>query len=161
MPNPGRVRAVCDFPVPTSVKGVRQFLGMASYYRRFIPEFAKIASLLHALTRQTVPFFWSLACQGAFQKLKDLLVSPPVLVYPNFDKSFVMHMDASIEGLGAVLEQEQEDGKLHPVAYTSRSLSKAEKNYGITKRWVWFGEPNILGRTCMDTSVWCTPTTPP
>ena len=65
--------------------------------------------------------------------LKDLLVTPPVLVYPDFNKGFVLHTDASIEGLGAVLEQEQEDGKLHPVAYASRSLSKSEKNYGITE----------------------------
>lgn len=109
-PNPDKVRAVQDFPVPTSVKGVRQFLGLASYYRRFMPGFAKIAAPLHALTRETVPFFWSMACQRAFLQLKDLLVSPPVLAFPNFDKSFVMHTDASIEGLGAVLEQEQEDG---------------------------------------------------
>ena len=132
-PNPGKVRAVQEFPVPTSVKGVRQFLGMASYYRRFMPGFAKTAAPLHALTRESVPFFWSIACQGAFLCLKDLLVSPPVLAYPNFDKSFVMHTDASILGLGAVPEQEQEDGKLHPIAYASRSLSKAERNYGITE----------------------------
>ena len=111
-PNLGKVRAVREFPVPTSVRGVWQFLGMASYSRRFIPGFAKIAAPLHALTRESAPFFWSMACQGAF---KDLLVSPPVLAYPNFDKSFVMHTDASIDGLGAVLEQEQEDGKLHRI----------------------------------------------
>lgn len=62
-PNPGKVRAVRDFPVPTSVKGVRQFLGMD---RRFMQGFAKTAAPLHALTRESVPFFWSIACQGAF-----------------------------------------------------------------------------------------------
>ena len=77
---------------------------------------------LHALTRESVPFFWSMACQSAFQKLKDLLTIPPVLAYPDFDKPFVMHTDASINGLGAVLEQEQVDGKSHPIAYASRSL---------------------------------------
>ena len=128
-PNPAKVQAVQEFPVPTSVRGVRQFLGMAS---RFMPGFAKIAAPLHALTWESVPFFWSMACQGAFLRLKDLLVTPPVLAFPNFTKSFVLHTDASIEGLGAVLEQEQEDGRLHPVAYASRSLSKAERNYGIT-----------------------------
>ncbi len=131
-PNPDKVRAVQEFPVPTTVRGVRQFLGMASYYRRFMPGFAKIAAPLHALTRESVPFFWSMACQGAFLKLKDLLVTPPVLAYPDFNRGFVLHTDASIQGLGAVLEQEQDDGRLHPVAYASRSLSKAEKNYGIT-----------------------------
>ena len=107
------------------VRVVSQFLGMASYYRRFMPGFAKIAVPLHALTRESVPFFWSMAYQGAFLRLKDLLVTPPVLAFPNFAKSFVLHTDASIEGLGAVLEQEQEDVRLHPVAYASRSLSKA------------------------------------
>ena len=131
-PNPEKVEAVKRFPVPTSVKGVRQFLGLASYYRRFIPGFARVAAPLHALTRQDVPFCWSLACQHAFQRLKDELVNPPVLAYPNFERSFVLHTDASKDGLGAVLEQEQDDGRLHPVAYASRSLNKHEKNYGIT-----------------------------
>ena len=125
-PNPGKVRAVQEFPVPASVKGVRQFLGMASYYRRFMPGFAKTAAPLHALTRENVPFFWSIACQGAFLCLKDLLVSPPVLAYPNFDKSFIMHTDANILGLGAIFEQEQEDGKLHPIAYSSSNYGKTE-----------------------------------
>ena len=74
-----------------------------------------------------------MACQSAFQKLKDLLTTPPVLAYPDFDKPFVMHTDASTNELGAVLEQEEMDGKSHPIAYASRSLSKAEKNYGITE----------------------------
>ena len=132
-PNPEKVDAVKRFPSPTSVKGVRQFLGMASYYRRFIPGFAKIPSPLHALTQQNVPFFWTLSCQEAFGKLKDLLSSPPVLAYPDFDRPFVLYTDASQDGLGAVLEQEQDDGCLHPVAYASRSLNRHEKNYGITE----------------------------
>ena len=105
-PNPEKVDAVKRFPVPTSVKGVRQFLGLASYYRRFIPGFAKIVSPLHALTHQDIPFFWTLSCQEAFVRLKDLLLSPPVLAYPNFAQLFVLHTDASQAGLGAVLEQE-------------------------------------------------------
>ena len=131
-PDPKKVEAVKNFPIPTSVREVRQFLGMASYYRRFIKSFAKIASPLHALTRQDVPFCWTLACQNAFQLLKDAMVSPPVLAYPNFQRSFVLHTDASKEGLGAVLEQEQEDSHLHPVAYASRSLNRHEPNYSIT-----------------------------
>ena len=74
-----------------------------------------------------------MASQTAFLPLKDLLVSPSMLAYPNLDKSFVLHTDASVEELGGVLEQEQEDGKLHPVAFTSRSLSKTERNYRITE----------------------------
>ena len=131
-PNPAKTKAVKEFPVPTNVKAVRRFLGLASYYRRFVPNFAKVASPLHALTRQDIPFQWTAQCQLAFEKLKDLLTAPPVLAYPNFAAKFVLHTDASGEGLGAVLEQEQ-DGKLHPVAYASGSLSKSEKNYGVTE----------------------------
>ena len=65
-PDPDKVEAVWNFPIPTSAHTVRQFTGLASYYRRFVPNFAKIAVLLHALTRENVPFFWSMTCQGAF-----------------------------------------------------------------------------------------------
>ena len=128
MPDPGKIRGMKEMPVPTNVKAVCQFLGLASYYRRFILKFAKIANPLHALTHQDVLFIWIQACQDAFSKLKELL-SP----YPNFTKPFMLHTDASIQGLGAVLEQEQEDGKLHPIAYASRTLNKCEQKYGITE----------------------------
>ena len=79
-----------------------------------MPNFVKIAAPLHALTLENVPFFWSMTCQGAFLRLKDHLISPPVLSYPDFGKGFVLH---SGDGLGTVLEQVQEDGRSHPVAY--------------------------------------------
>ena len=155
-PNPEKVKAVQDFRVPTNVRAVREFLGIAGYYRRFIPNFAKIAGSLHALTRQQVPFVWTLQCQQAFERLKELLVSPPVLAYPCFSRPFVLHTDASGQGLGAVLEQEQEDGQLHPVAYASRTLSKHESRYGITDLEalgvVWSAKhfrAYLLGHTCV------------
>ena len=133
-PNPEKVRAVVDFPVPTDVKKVREFLGMASYYRRFIPNFAKIANPLHTLTRQDVSFQWTGVCQSAFDRLKKLLSSPPVLAYPDFKNMFLLHTDASGHGLGAVLKQEPEGGgPPHPIAFASRSLSKPEQKYGITE----------------------------
>ena len=132
-PNPAKVLAVESIPAPTNVRTVREFLGLCSYYRKFVPDFTKIASPLHHLLRSNVKFEWTEQCQASFQRLKDLLVTPPVLVYPNFDKSFILHTDASGNGLGAVLEQEQDDGTSHPVAYASRSLSKHERRYGITE----------------------------
>ena len=98
---------VRDFPEPTDVNKVRQFLGLASYYRRFIPEFAKIANLLHALTK----------CQEAFDKLKELITTAPVLSYPQFEANleFILETDASTCGLGAVLDQKQGDGHVHPL----------------------------------------------
>ena len=132
-PNPEKIVAVKSFPTPTSVKSLRQFLGLASYYQQFIPHFARVASSLYALTRQDVPFQWTLCCQESFETLKDLLTTPPVLAYPNFTKEFVLHTDASGEGLGAILEQEQEDGQLHPVAHASRSINKHEKQYDVAE----------------------------
>ena len=85
------------------------------------------------LTQASVQFLWSKSCQEAFNRLKALLTSPPVLAYPDFSKPFVLHMDASGRGLGGVLEQEQADEKYHPIAYASRTLSPHEQQYGITE----------------------------
>ena len=115
------------------MKEVREFLGLAGYYCRFVPNFAKVAGPLHSLTRQEIPFNWNSECQLSFDRLKELLSSSPVLAYPNFDRPLTLHTDASGKGLGAVLEQETSDGQLHPVAYDSRTLSKHESNYGITE----------------------------
>ena len=132
LPNPHQSEAVRNFPVPTSVTGVCQFLGLNSYYHRFIGSFAKIASPLHRLTRKSTEFQWTDECQAAFDWLKDKLTTAPILAFPNFDFRFVLETDASIQGLGAVLSQKQSDGLLHPVAYASCSLSP-ECNYGISE----------------------------
>ena len=122
-PNPKKVNAVSQFPVPTSTTQVRQFVGLTSYYQRFIESFAKIAAPLHNLTRKDVEFRWTTECQEAFDTLKKKMVEAPVLVYPNFDLGFTLETDASYQGLGAVLSQKLEDQRLHPVAFGSRALS--------------------------------------
>ena len=131
-PNPKQVKAVVEFPAPQTVTNVRQFLGLTSYYRRFIAHFAKIAAPLHTLTRKDAVFSWSTECQEAFEALKSAITQSPVLAYPNFDADFVLETDACGNGLGAVLSQQQSDGLQHPVAYASRSLSPAERNYCVT-----------------------------
>ena len=132
LPNPARISAVQQFPVPSSVKEVRQFVGLTSYYRRFIKGFVCIAQPLHNLTQKGASFSWSAQCQAAFHQLKECLINSPVLCYPAFNKGFVLETDASQQGLGAILSQEHTDGKLHPVAYASRALSHTEKRYAIT-----------------------------
>ena len=132
-PDPIKLKGVQQFSVQGTVRVVREFIGLAGDYRRFVPNFAKVAAPLHALTRQDVPFVWTEPCNVSFEELKSLLTSPRVLVYPDFDCPFVLQIDASTHGLGAVLEQEQPDRKLNPVAYASRSLRKGEVNYGVTK----------------------------
>ena len=131
--DPKKTRAVSEFPVPTNVREVRSFVGLASYYRKFIPNFSKVAGPLHALTRKDVAFLWTAECQLAFDNLKRLLTTTPLLVYPKFDRPFMVETDASGNGLGAVLAQRQDDCSVKPVAYASRSLQQHEQNYGITE----------------------------
>ena len=160
------VRAVREFKVPADVREVRQFLGLASYYRRFIQSFAKIAHPLHGLTKKGALFDWNVECQEAFDTLKKKLTESPVLSYPRFDRGFTLETDASGLGLGAVVSQTQEDGKLHPIAFASRALSPCEKNYGITEletlAVVWaisHFKPYLYGRDVMvftDHSAVCT-----
>ena len=127
------VGAVQEFPRPQNVGEVCRFLGLASYYRRFISQFASIAQPLHALTRKEAPFDWSDSCEKAMETLQHKLTTAPVLTYPSGGRPYTLETDASILGLGAVLNQEQDNGKLHPIAYASRSLSASERNYGITE----------------------------
>jgi len=127
--NPRLVEAVKAFPTPNRAKGVRQFLGLASYYRKFIPQFAKVAQPLHNLTCDQVVFSWDNSCENAFNTLKQKLINS---AYPSFTRPFVLETDACLEGLGAALSQPQEDGLLHPIAYASRALAPSKRNYGIT-----------------------------
>ena len=131
-PNDKLVGAVKDYLPLKNVQELKRFLGLASYYRRFVHQFSKVAHSLHRFTCKDVEFRWSEECQAAFDKLKELLITSPILAYPNFQRDFVLETDASHQGLGAVLSQVQSDGRSHPIAYASRGLTPAEKNYGIT-----------------------------
>ena len=106
-----------------------EFSSPSEHYQSFIPKFARIAQPLHALTCKGAKFNWTGECQRAFSTLKEMLTEVPVLAHPHFDTPFVLETDASIKGLGTVLSQSQDDGKLHPVPYASRALTPAEKNY--------------------------------
>ena len=105
---------------------VRSFLGMAGYYRKFVQGFSQIAIPLTRLTRKTKPFVWTPECEESFQKLKDCLVSAPVLTIPSGTDGFQVFTDASLHGLGCVLQQ---DGRV--VAYASRQLKPHEMNYPV------------------------------
>ena len=125
-PDPEKVKAVQDFPTPTSASEVRCFLGMASYYRRFVNNFTSIAASLHDLTKGQPEFCWSPQADKAFTTLKHYLCSTPVLALPNFFTPFTIYTDASDVGLGAVLAQ-RIGSREHVIAYASRALTSAEK----------------------------------
>ena len=82
--------AVANFPVPKDVKALRSFLGLASYYRKFVPYFARVAGPLHSLTKKDTMFVWSAQFQQAFEQLKSLLTSAPVAAFPNFANPFIL-----------------------------------------------------------------------
>ncbi|XP_066958870.1 uncharacterized protein [Macrobrachium rosenbergii] len=109
-PKRANVEAVTDFPAPQNRRGVRRFLGMVGYYRRFIKSFSEIATPLTNLLRKNVKFVWTKECQEAFGKLKAVLISYPLLQSPNFDLPFRLATDASDVGLGDVLLQEDDSG---------------------------------------------------
>jgi hypothetical protein len=122
--DPSKVQEVMDWKPPTSVHQIRSFLGLAGYYRRFIPDFSKIAKPMTDLLKKGVKFQWTDRCQSAFQQLRQLLTSAPVLAQPDHSKSFDVYCDASGTGLGCVLMQEN-----RVIAYASRALRPHEINY--------------------------------
>ena len=132
-PEQAKTRVIEEYPTPQNVKQLRSFLGLMSYYRRFVPKFSHIAAPLHKLLKKDAPYEWTISQEQAFQTLKGKLLAPPVLKYPDFNERFILTTDASGEGLGAVLSQ-GEIGKDLPVAFASRTLNQAEKNYSTTEK---------------------------
>ncbi|KAL5464015.1 hypothetical protein EMCRGX_G032972, partial [Ephydatia muelleri] len=131
--DPEKVNAVSKWPVPTSGRDVQQFLGLVGYYRNYIQSFATIAKPLYQLTERGREFDWSKECSISFQELRSRLVAAPILAFPDFSKTFLLDTDACETGIGAVLSQEH-DGLERVVAYASRTLSKAERKYCVTRK---------------------------
>ena len=132
--DPAKIDKVTNWPTPTSQRQLQQFLGLASYYRRFVKDFATLCRPLHRLMEKGSPFTWTDECQQAFNQLRTKLTSPPILAFPNFSKPFILNTNASDSGIGAVLSQRQENGEERVIAYASRTLSRAERNYSVTRR---------------------------
>lgn len=132
-PDPDKVKAVNNFPVPKTVKDVKSFLGLCSYYRRFIRNFCFRAKPLQDLLKGDKKFSWDQAQEDSFKDLKSAMTSQPVLALFDEDSPTELHTDASGYGIGAVLVQHQ-NGSEKVIAYASRTLSKAEQNYSTTER---------------------------
>ena len=132
-PSPDKAETLFRYKRPINMKQVQSFLGLASYYRRFIKDFAKIASPLHKLTEKKNIFIWNDQCEDAFNNLRSALSSDRVLAYPDFDKTFKLETDASNCGLGAVLSQQHEK-TWRPIAFWSKHLNQSERNYSTIER---------------------------
>jgi len=132
LPDPRKIDKVRDFPRPKTVTDIKSFLGLASYYRKFIKGFSEIAKPMNDLTRKGVPFKWKEKQEEAFKKLKQALISKPVLRYPEFDKTFYLYTDGSGLGLGAVLAQKDENKQDYVIAYASKGLTGSQPNYSAT-----------------------------
>ena len=140
--NPKKIEAVSKWPTPRTMYDVRSFLGFVGYYRRFIKNFSRITKpireVITGLENQSkraakkTYIEWTDAADTAFEHLKAMCVSTPILAYPNYQLPFTLHTDSSTDGLGAVLYQKQ-DSKMRVIAYASRSVSKAEANYPAHK----------------------------
>ena len=131
--DPSKIEAVVDWPTPKNVREVRSFLGLASYYRKFVKGFAAIARPLHQLTGKGVTFTWGDEAQAAFDQLKVALSTAPILAYPQPEGQIILDTDASGDATGAVLSQIQ-DGEERVLGYFSSALSGTEQNYCVTRK---------------------------
>lgn len=131
--DPEKIAAIKEMTPPKDVKGVRRVLGVASWYRRFVPDFADLVSPITSLLKKSVKWKWEKEQQDAFELLKERLTGAPVLACPDFDKQFILQTDASNYGLGTVLTQNINDEE-RVIAYASRRLNNAECNYSATEK---------------------------
>lgn len=133
-PVAAKVTAIMEFPVPTTRRELRRFLGMAGYYRSFCKNFSTVVQPLTSLLSPSKSFVWSPGCQYAYVNVKALLCNAPVLVAPDYTLPFKLEVDASGVGAGAVLLQEDKSGVDHPISYFSRKFNKHQLNYSTIEK---------------------------
>jgi len=129
---PSKVQSIALWNAPTNVNQLRSFLGLASYYRKFIQNFSLRADPLFQLLKKNNDYIWTKECNEAFEDIRQCLLTDPILSYPDFSKEFIIRTDASTQGIGAVILQVEEDKLEHPICCVSRTLTKSEKNYSTT-----------------------------
>ena len=152
--DPKKIAAIINYPIPTNLKELRTFLGIAGYFRKFIQNYSIIARPLSNLTRKDIKYEWTSECQIALDTLKEKLTTAPVLVFPDFSKPFFIECDASLTGMGAQLLQRigpdldnetiktqlntkeplLTTGEFHPIAFISKAFNKHEINYGASEK---------------------------
>ena len=129
-----KVRAIKEVPRPTNVSELKSFVGMLNYYGKFVPNLSSCLSPLYALLHHSATWKWTKDCEEAFQDAKNVLSGDPILVHYDRNKELVLSVDASPYGIGAVISHRLDDGTEKPIAYASRTLTAAEKNYAQIER---------------------------
>ncbi|QRV85327.1 Retrotransposable element Tf2 protein [Ceratobasidium sp. AG-Ba] len=129
--DPAKVVKAIDWSVPSKVVQVQEFVGFCNFFRTFIKDYLRIAAPLFNLTRKNQPWEWTDECVCAFEQLKETLRSAPVLIIPDISKQFFLECDTSDFATSAILLQFSEDGHLHPVAFLSKAMTPAKRNYNI------------------------------
>ena len=129
--DPIKLEAVRKWPRPKTVKDIQKFLGFCNFYRRFVKGYSELARPLFDLTKKGEPFIWTDRHDASFTGLQNVLTSSPVLLLPDYGKPFTVYTDTSDYATSAILEQDDALGRSHPVAFYSKSLQPAERNYEI------------------------------
>ena len=138
-PSPGLVEKLVDFQPPKTVKELQRFLGMANFYRDYMPNFARVAEPLYQLTRKEQPWEWSVERELSFKQLKESLTKHPVaLSFPTWDKPFYIEADASDVSVAGILSQKDSvHDNLHPISYFSSSMTRTQRNYSAGQKEAW------------------------
>src|SRR5277367_3903472 len=134
MVDPTTIAIIVNLPPPKSIKQLRTTLGHTGYYRKFIKGYAQITAPMEKKLKKDTKFEWTPECQESLNILKEKMVTTPILVFPDWSKEFHVHVDASSIALGIVLAESGEGNIDHPIAFASRKLCTAEKNYTTTER---------------------------
>ena len=129
-----KIQSILEYPPPSNRRELMRFLGMAGYYQRFCQNFSVITAPLTNLLKKGQEYVWSTSCQNAFTRVKSVLTSVPVMLVPNFQKQFMLMVDASGVGAGTVLMQFDSDGIEHPICYFSCKFNQHQKNYSTIEK---------------------------
>lgn len=132
-PDPRLIEAIDKFQRPKDVKRIERWLGLTGFYRRFIQNYAKIAAPLNELRKKSKAWEWGERQEQSFQVLKGALMQAPVLQRPDFDRPFILTCDYSLDAVGAILSQKDDQGREYVVAYGSKKLTPTEMNYSASE----------------------------
>ena len=132
-PDPDKTTSIENFPVPKTLRDIRAYLGLTSYYRRFVKNYSKIAFPINQLLKKDSPFIWTKECQAAFESLKNKLISAPILGHFKPESPIILYTDASNYAIGCILSQIQDEKEI-VISYNSKSLNQRQSNYSVSER---------------------------